>query len=74
MICNHAGEMHDRLCKALAAMKAALQISDALDAPGVIGSHLDLAVTRLEHALALCSSADDACDPRSGTPWGFISA
>lgn len=44
-------EANQKLNEALAHMSEALSILDRLDAPGEIGSHLDLAIARLESVL-----------------------
>jgi hypothetical protein len=50
----HAAKLPD----ALARMKEALGILDEASAPGEIGGHLDLAISRLEEALGL-----EGCEP-----------
>jgi hypothetical protein len=46
-------QLQPLLLKALSQMTEALGILDDLDAPGDIGSHLDLAISRLERQLGL---------------------
>ena len=50
-------ESQSKLAQALQQMSAALEILDDLDAPGEVGSHLDLAICRLEQHLGLDSPA-----------------
>lgn len=45
--------------EALRQMQSALDALDETEAPADIGSHLDLAICRLEHALG-CDSADNS--------------
>lgn len=55
-----------QLSRALGEMKEALRILDELEAPGEIGSHLDLAIARLEKQLG--------DEPRATPDDAFIAA
>lgn len=69
------------LSQALGRMNEALRILDELGAPGVIGSHLDLAIARLEKQLAEPKNSfvaarlatetetDDIVDGKPLNPW-----
>jgi hypothetical protein len=61
----------DSLAAALLQMEGALDLLDQADAPGEIGSHLDLAICRLREALghpAAEASQSPQAEPPKDTP------
>ena len=62
MNCHHNPAADRQLSAALAQMVGALQLLDEADAPGEIGSSLDLAIARLEEHLGAKSRLGDIAE------------